>query len=257
MSANPVVVTRPIAQAEPLALRIRELGRQVIVFPLLEIHPVSDARPLAAALENLQRYGMVAFVSPNAIHATFSRLGSWPQCVAIGVVGEGSRAALAEHGVSAPAYSICSPSSPERSDSEGLLAALDIESLQGKPVLIIRGEAGRELLADTLRAHGIAVEQVAAYRRTAPTMDFELRRKLTALLQSEHDWLITSSEAMRNLVQMAEQVAGKAGVQNLQQQRFFVPHARIEAMARELGFSKLILTRPGDAGLLAALQCGP
>jgi uroporphyrinogen-III synthase len=88
-------------------------------------------------------------------------------------------------------------------------------------------------------------------------MDSERRRQLSALLQVEHDWLITSSEAVRNLVQMAVHVAGDAGVKKLQRQKFFLPHVRIEATARELGLTKLILTRPGDAGLLAALQCGP
>lgn len=254
---NPVVVTRPLAQAKPLAARISRSGRRAIIFPLLEIHALPDPAPLHSALEELERYSLVAFVSPNAIHAAFSRLPFWPREVAIGVVGEGSRAALAEHGISAPGYSIYSPVSPERSDSEGLLAALDMEKLRGKPVLIIRGETGRELLADELRAGGMIVEAVAAYRRSMPAMNSERKRQLSDLLESEHDWLITSSEAMRNLGEMVEQIAGVTGVQNLQQQRFFVPHVRIEAAARELGLTRLILTQPGDAGLLAALQCAP
>ena len=200
---------------------------------------------------------MVAFVSPNAIHAAFSYIPTWPRKVAIGVVGEGSRRALAEHGITAPAYTIFSPTDPERSDSEGLLAALDLKKLRDKRVLIVRGESGRELLSEQLRIHGIQVEQVAAYQRVAPTMDQSLRRSLLSLLQSEHDWLITSSEAMRNLVHMTREVAGDKGVQILQQQTFFLPHVRIKETARELGFCKLNLTSSGDAGLLAALQCRP
>ncbi|MDQ9170289.1 uroporphyrinogen-III synthase [Oxalobacteraceae bacterium R-40] len=254
---NPVVVTRPLAQAERLAAGIAALGRQAILFPLLEIHPLADVRPLLSALQNLGHYGMVAFVSPNAIHSVFSRIDSWPQGVPIGIVGEGSRNALAEHGITAPAHTIFSPTDPDHSDSEGLLAVLDIQKLGGKPVLIVRGESGRELLADELRAHGIQVEQVAAYRRSVPVLDSNRRDRLTALIRSEHDWIVTSSEAMRNLVQMTKETAGDAGVQKLQQQTFFVPHARIETTARELGFGKLILTVSGDAGLLAALQCRP
>jgi uroporphyrinogen-III synthase len=254
---NPVVVTRPVAQARELAAQVAALGRQVSVFPLLEIHPLSDARPLSAALANLEPYGMVAFVSPNAIHSAFCRIRSWPQGVAIGVVGEGSRSALAEHGITSPAYTIFSPATPEHSDSEGLLAALDIEKLRGKPVLIIRGETGRELLADALRARGIQVEHVAAYRRSAPSPDPDRYQRLNALLSVEQDWLITSSEAVRNLVQMTREAAGETGVRNLFQQAVLVPHSRIEQTARELGFNQLTLTAPGDAGLLAALQCRP
>ncbi|MGV3743400.1 MAG: uroporphyrinogen-III synthase [Burkholderiaceae bacterium] len=255
---NPVVVTRPEAQAIELAAQIAALGRQAILFPLLEIHPLPDTSRLESILGNLERYGMVTFVSPNAIHAAFSCIQTWPRSVAIGVVGEGSRLALAEHGVTAPTYTIFSPADPEQSDSEGLLAALDLNKLHGKPVLIVRGEAGRELLSEQLRASGIQVEQVAAYRRIAPTLDQDLRLRLLSLLQSEHDWLVTSSEAMRNLVKMTGEAAGEDGVKILlQQHTFFVPHKRIEETARELGFCNLNLTRAGDAGMLAALQCRP
>lgn len=254
---NPVVVTRPIAQAADLAAHIAALGRQVTVFPLLEIHALPDTGQLSSTLADLEPYGMVAFVSPNAIHSAFSKIQRWPRNVAIGVVGEGSRIALAEHGIASPAYTIFSPADPEHSDSEGLLAALEIEKLRGKPVLIVRGETGRELLADVLRASGIQVQQVAAYRRSAPVLNGECRQALSALLRSDHDWLITSSEAVRNLMQMTRELAGETGVQVLQQQTIFVPHARIDATAREMGFTKRILTKPGDAGLLAALQCRP
>ncbi len=254
---NPVVVTRPLAQAQDLAAQIAALGRKVIVFPLLEIRSLPDTSRLISVLENLDQYGMVVFVSPNAIHAAFSCIRAWPRDVAIGVVGEGSRRALAEHGIAAPAFMIFSPADPERSDSEGLLAALDLKKLQGKRVLIVRGESGRELLSEQLRTNGIQVEQVAAYQRIAPNMDQDLCQRLLSLLQSEHDWLITSSEAMRNLVHMTREVAGENGVQILQQQTFFLPHARIKETARDLGFCKLNLTSSGDAGLLAALQCRP
>ena len=72
---NPVVVTRPLAQAQDLAAQIAALGRQAVVFPLLEIHPLPDTSRLSSVLGNLDRYAMVAFVSPNAIHAAFSRIG--------------------------------------------------------------------------------------------------------------------------------------------------------------------------------------
>lgn len=254
---NPVVVTRPLAQAGQLAKQIAGIGRQATVFPLLEIHALPDMRQVSCAFENLERYGMVAFVSPNAVHFALAEVQSWPLEVAIGVVGDGSRAALAEHGITAPPHIIFSPSDPNRSDSEGLLASLDMERLRGKPVLIVRGENGRELLGDELRAHGIAVTHVAAYRRSAPVMSAETRSRLDVLLHADHDWLITSSEALRNLVRMTSETAGEKGVQKLQHQAFYVSHARIAEAARELGFKKLILTGPGDAGLLAALQCRP
>lgn len=251
---NPIVITRPRAQAEAFAQRISALGREAIVFPLLEIHPLADPAPLLAALANLNDYAMVAFVSPNAIDAAFSILHGWPAGVPLAVMGEGSRNALAHYGVTSANTAIVSPLDPERTDSQTLLEALDIGALRGKRVLIVRGETGRELLADALRAAGIQVDQVAAYRRTAPVLDDACRKQLSALLNTKNDWIVTSSEALRNLLQMVKQVSDDAGVAKMQQQSIVVPHVRIEETAQMLGFSDITLTGSGDERLLAALQ---
>jgi uroporphyrinogen-III synthase len=251
---RPVIVTRPIGQARSLAQRIAEIGREAVVFPLLEILPVPDPAPLQNALRNLNAYAMVAFVSPNAINATFALVEAWPAQVAIAVVGEGSKAALAQHGVTAANTTIFSPADPQRTDSQTLLEVLDIDALRGRRVLIIRGETGRELLADALRAHGVQVEQVAAYRRAAPALDQEKRIRLAGLLDSPADWIITSSEALRILLQMTREVAGASGEDKIRRQNLIVPHVRIAETAHALGFTQVTQTGSGDEPLLAALQ---
>jgi uroporphyrinogen-III synthase len=249
-----VVITRPLAQAGPLAQRVAALGREAVLFPLLEIHPLADTAPLQAALNDLHRYAMVAFVSPNAIDAVFALLRDWPREVALAVMGEGSRATLARHGVTSANAIIISPHETGRTDSQTLLAALDLEALRGKPVLILRGETGRELLANALRGAGVAVTQIAAYRRCAPVLDQARRTQLADLLAVSNDWIVTSSEALQILMQMVGQVAGAAGVAKMQQQRLIVPHVRIQETAAALGFRDVTLTGSGDERLLAALQ---
>lgn len=251
---NSVVITRPQAQSDSLAQRVAAIGRDAIIFPLLEIHPLADPAQLKSLLNDLASYAMVAFVSPNAINAAFTYLQSWPSSVIFAVMGEGSRAALAQHGVSSANATIVSPLDPQRTDSQTLLQILDLAALKGKRVLIIRGESGRELLADGLTAAGVQVTQVAAYRRVVPKLDNALRRQLLQLLEARHDWILTSSEALRNLMRMVDQLADGAGVAKMQQQRIFVPHARIAESARMLGFGDITLTGSGDEQLLAALQ---
>lgn len=253
-SAHPVIITRPLAQATALARRVAALGRDAVVFPLLDIQPLPDQTQLRAELQDLSRYAMVAFVSPNAIDAAFSFLASWPKPVAIAVVGEGSRRALAAHGVTDANATILSPKDPERTDSQTLLDVLDIDALRGQRVLIVRGETGRELLAEALRAHGIEVRQLPAYRRCAPALDDAGRARLLHLLEAQGDWIITSSEALRILVQMVRDAAGEAGVVKMQQQHLIIPHIRIAESARALGFSHITQTASGDEPLLAALQ---
>jgi uroporphyrinogen-III synthase len=214
-----VVITRPLAQAGALARRVALMGREAVVFPLLEIHPLSDPSALRNALADLSGYAMVAFVSPNAIHATFAVVRDWPREVPLAVMGEGSRNALAQYGVTSANAAIVSPGDAKRTDSQTLLEALDIAALRGKRVLILRGETGRELLAD-----------------------------------AQNDWIVTSSESLRILVQMAQQVAGDSGMAKVQQQSIIMPHIRIQETAQALGFRNITLTGSGDEQLLAALQ---
>jgi uroporphyrinogen-III synthase len=249
-----IIVTRPVRQAEPLARKIATLGCEVVLFPLLEIQPLHNPETLRVALEHLDDTALVAFVSPNAIDAAFEVVRDWPSHIKFAVMGEGSRMALAHHGVTSATATIFSPADPARTDSQTLLAALDLDQLNGKRVLIVRGESGRELLADALSAAGISVTQVAAYRRVAPTLDGARRAQLLQLAASANDWIITSSEALRNLVAMATEAGGTQAVARLQQQRLIVPHARIDETARALGFSDISLIGSGDDCLLAALQ---
>jgi uroporphyrinogen-III synthase len=251
---DPVVITRPRAQAEPLAEAVAALGRTAVVLPLLEIGPADDPDRLRAVLARLADYALVAFVSPNAVDAAFAHIEQWPDGVPLAVVGEGSRMALERHGVSSANARIFSPAGQDPSDSEHLLKTLDLASLAGRRVLIVRGDSGRELLADHLRAAGAQVDTVAAYRRSVPSLTHELAARLDALLARPNDWIITSSEALRGLAGLVGQLDPVSGLNRLRGQHLIVPHARIAETARALGFARITLTGSGDARLLAALQ---
>lgn len=254
MPERAVVITRPRAQADALAQAVRAQGRRAVVLPLLEIAPLPDTSLLRAALADLPSYALVAFVSPNAVDAAFAHLDGWPAGVAAAVVGEGSRAALARHGLTAGNATIHCPPDAANSDSEHLLASLDLGAFAGRRVLIVRGESGRELMADTLRAAGALVDTVAAYRRSVPALSAPLAAELSALLAGPNDWIITSSEALRGLADLVRKLDPDAGMDRLRQQHLVVPHARIAETARALGCNSITLAGSGDARLLAALQ---
>jgi uroporphyrinogen-III synthase len=265
-----VVVTRPRAQAGALAAALAAAGHRVELLPLLDIHPLADTGPLQAVLAGLASYDLVAFVSPNAIEAAFAHLPSsaagagsiaWPAGVTIAVLGEGSRATLAGYGLTPANTAIVSPPDSAASDSEHLLAAMDLAALRGRRVLIVRGESGRELMADGLRAAGAEVTVAAAYRRSVPVLTPALAAQLLHLLARPQRWIMTSSEALRGLVdllsELDRQQPGSDAVVRMQQQALIVPHARIAQTANGLGFTRVTLTGSGDERLLAALQLQP
>lgn len=252
-----VVVTRPLQQAQAFASRVDAIGRHPEIFPLLCIAPVDDVAPLRATLADLRAYALVVFVSPNAIDAAFEHIAAWPSDVAIGVVGEGSRLALHAHGVTENNTRIYAPQQPDKMDSEELLKALPLVSLRGRRVLIVRGQAGRDFLSNALRAAGVDVDYLTAYQRCAPEPTPACRAQLLALIDGDSEWVITSSEALRNLLALARLAGDDDRVVKLQRQTLFVSHQRIAQTAHALGFGSVVLTGSGDERLIAALQSSP
>ena len=263
-AAFTVVITRPAGQSNELIAQLAAAGVAVLDFPLIDIAPVTDEAPLRAALASLERYALVVFVSPNAVDHAFARSDAiWPHALPIGVVGPGSVQALARHGVAAPAYTIISPPSvadddTARFDSEGLFAAIDTAlgatSLEGKCVLIVPGDGGREWLADRLREAGAEVETVAAYRRLVPEPSIGGWARVHALLAgAPHAWLLTSSEGVRNLHELAQEHLTAEEITQLKHANLVAPHPRIAQTARALGFDSITVSGAGDERIARAL----
>jgi uroporphyrinogen-III synthase len=107
--------------------------------------------------------------------------------------------------------------------------------------MIFRGDGGRELLGDTLKARGAEVEYVTCYRRSKPCLDMDV-------LLSADLITVTSSEAMSHL----SQALADSGA--FFKKPLFVPHPRIAELARRQGWTNVFLTGAGDEGLLSGLM---
>ncbi|MBI5437069.1 MAG: uroporphyrinogen-III synthase [Nitrosomonadales bacterium] len=156
----------------------------------------------------------------------------------IATVGQGSAKALRDLGV----QEIIAPQ--DRFDSEALLALPELQNVKGWRVVIFRGDGGRELLGDTLKARGAKVEYAECYRRAKPQQD------AGALLAADpHAITVSSSEALGYLWDMLDE-PGRMRLANVP---LFVPHARIAEAAQRLGWRNVIPTAGGDDGLLSGL----
>ncbi|HEX6735664.1 MAG TPA: uroporphyrinogen-III synthase [Azonexus sp.] len=247
LAGRTIVVTRPLAQSGPLAEAIAAAGGTPLIFPLLEIAPAADPQPLAEAAARLADYAWAVFISPNAVDYALPTLlarGPWPASLRPAAVGQGTVRTLAAHGVAG----CIAPR--ERFDSEALLELPELaaEQVAGRRVAIFRGDGGRELLADTLRARGATVDCITCYRRFAPTGGCQ--PLLAAWRAGRLDALaVSSSEGLRYLLDLLD----AEGREHLSATPLFVPHARIAETARALGLSNIILSGAADAGILAAL----
>lgn len=241
-----VLVTRPAHQAGHLVDGIRAAGGNPLLFPVLEIRDVKDPRPVLDLLTRLDKFDLAIFISPNAVNKAMNLIlpqRALPAELKIAVVGQGSVRALKQFGIS----EVIAPAT--RFDSEALLEMAELQQMDGKRVVIFRGDGGRKLLGDTLAQRGATVEYAECYSRIRPDTD------IAPLLQAWasnalHAIVVTSSEGLRNLFSMV----GDAGQSWLRKTPLFVSHERIEQTAKKLGCAEIISTAAGDAGLLQGLS---
>jgi uroporphyrinogen-III synthase len=247
-----VLVTRPAPQAAEWVARLRDDGIDAVALPLICIGPPADLGAVREAWAALPLLRLVVFVSPNAAEQFMAARppgSAWPAGVQAGAIGPGTTRALRRCGVSGK--QIVEPAAQAAQfDSEALWMQLESSDWRAARVLIVRGDGGREWLADTLRGRGAQVAMLTAYRRSAPRLDAAGQALLHAALGAPHDhlWFFSSSEAIDNLTALAGDAT------DWSRSRALATHPRIAARAQQLGLAQVTLTRPTLAAVSACLQ---
>jgi len=246
-----LLVTRPLAQAEALVAELRAGGVDAVALPLIDIAPAADPQPLRQAWHELPSLGLVMFVSANAVqHFMQARPpgAQWSPALLAGSTGPGTSAALRQAGV--PEVALVEPLG-QVFDSEALWALLRSRDWQGRRVRVVRGEGGRDWLAEQLGEAGAHVEFVAAYQRVLPQADarFTALRDAALARPQQHLWAFSSSQAVSHLQQLSPGAdwSSSAAV---------APHARIVAALQRLGFGSVHRVAIDAAALGAVARQG-
>lgn len=229
-----VVVTRPREQAQGLVSSLNEAGANVINLPTLEIEPVCLGEPDKAKILNLDCYEFVICVSPNAARLGLPALADyWPQWPVQQkwiAVGPATGAAMAD-------WQLNLEIAQQGSTSESLLQWPQLQNMAQQKVLILRGQGGRETLAQTLTARGAQVDYIELYRRALPKVDCSSLERI--LMAGERVILtVTSGDGLRNLLVLLEKQ-----IKPLQQCPLIVVSGRLLEFAQNLGFQHVALAR--------------
>lgn len=248
-----VIVTRPAAQAGAAVRQLGARGVDAVALPLIEIAAVDDVAPLIDAWQGLAAYRLVVFVSVNAVLHFFAArpAGSrWPDGSLAAAPGPGTAAALRAAGVAAAAV-IEPAADAAQLDSESLWLRLRDLPWQGARVLVVRGDGGRDWLAQQLVDAGASVDTATAYARRAPALDADAdaRGVLASAIADPrgHVWLFSSSEAIGHL----EALAGSARWSDA---AAIATHPRIAARARQAGFGAVQEVRADLDDVVACIQ---
>ncbi len=196
LAGQRVVITRTAGKADGMALRLRELGAEPIVYPTIAYGPPEDPAPLEAAMRRLAdgQYDWLILTSIQTVKVVAEHLVRAQQQQAqpseestaeplhpsiqhltlnIAAVGPATaKACVRQLGVQPAAV-------PEQFIAEGLIATLG--DLAGKRVLLPNADIARPVLEEGLREVGARVDRVVAYRNvTAPDNGVDMAAMLAA-----------------------------------------------------------------------------
>ncbi len=237
-----VVVTRPQPAADQTALLLREAGARVLVSPMLEIAPLPYAHVAP------RTFSASIFVSVAAVEHGLAALADIDRQSLGSVLAIGAATAkrLVANGF-ADAYA---PQAGE--DSEALLADARLMAVSGKAILIVRGQSeagGRRLMADTLRARGAAVTEIACYERLPTRLNPESIAALRQAVAEGAAVLFGSVETIESFVRaMPPSALPLAGVRLA-----LVPHPRIATVAQQMGAQQTRVVSLADNKLVSTL----
>ncbi|WP_261842579.1 uroporphyrinogen-III synthase [Aliamphritea ceti] len=243
-----VLVTRPEHQTHSICSTLETQGAIPVRLPLLQITPVSEAGAGFALLKqkvlDLDLYQQIIVVSPNAARLAGELIDTyWPQ-LPVGIIwhaiGQKTAETLAEYGITASI-------SLKGTDSEALLSHPSLQNITEQRILIMRGEGGRTLLAETLQSRGARTEYAELYRRSRP--DYTSHQINSTIYSSLDAILITSGEALENLFSLL----GSHQEHNSQQRGqilstcLLVPSARVAKLATAHGCRKVYIAQGADS----------
>lgn len=229
-----VLVTRPAHQAGHFYELLLAAGAKPQLFPVMAIEPINQAPDSLLAIHQ-RAYDWVIFISANAVECGLSFFQDLRcfQAINLGAIGKQTAAILNRYGL--PPSLV-----PEQGfTSEDFLALPQVQDLAGKQILIVRGDAGREVLAETLSARGAKVSYAKVYQRSVTGAAQTLRQ-----LHDTHGLdiiCVTSSEILRNLLQILEPETW------IYQYPIVVGSERIAAYAQQRGFKHKIIVAPSPA----------
>lgn len=249
MSGWRVLLTRPAEESTALAASLSEAGIFSSSLPLLDTEPLPITPEQQAVFRDLHRYCAVIVVSKPAARLALQQLAHHPKPqMPWFSVGAGTAQVLSDQGLN-----VHYPQSGD--DSEALLqlpALREAIACRDSRVLILRGEGGRELLAERLREQGASVDYLELYRRFLPAY------KAGALIQRIqlerlNGLVVSSGQGFLHL-----QALAGADWPQVAQLPLFVPSPRVQEMARVAGAEKVVDCRGASAAaLLVALRSHP
>lgn len=247
LAGRVVVITRPAHQAHHFQTLVKQVGAEVALCPTIAIQPLEDNQAALNRLASLSHYQIVIFISANAVHFAHNLCNEAQrqqlQQLCLGAIGKKTAEALVACGYRVTLVA------KSGFTSEDFLQLAALQHLEQQRILIVRGQDGRELLANSLSKRGALVDYLDVYQRVKPT---PLNWQQLHYLKTHTQRLIisfTSAESVHNFLALTNN-----GL-DLSKLTLLVGGQRIAQTARMVGFSGTLIVAddPSDESMFKAL----
>lgn len=197
-----------------------------------------------AKLPNLDSINQMIFTSTNSVEYFISELSknnlSIPKHIKINAIGEASAQHLIKLGVHVDYI-------PNPPNSEQLLSLQNMQNVDQEHILLIKGQDGRELIAEELAIRGAILTPVIVYKRCLPIKNTELVNSIWRN-NSVDIILFTSYQSMQNIFTLF----GESARQWLLSKPCVVISERLAEKAKYIGIKEIIIANYND--ILATLE---
>ncbi|MBS9404686.1 uroporphyrinogen-III synthase [Halomonas sp. TRM85114] len=243
MTNLPVLVCRPGDRGEVLAASIEASGYRVARLTAMQLEPLAETPLMRRTWMDIDHFAKVVVISPFAAERLAEALDRyWPQLpigIAYYAVGAATAGVLHERlGVRAH----LPPVQAGEDTSEALLRLASLNRVEAQRVLLVAGEGGRTLIAETLAERGARLTRLAVYRRGLRTPSLLMQQRL---MSGEYRALVVSSgEILEHLARWCGEAAFH--------QPLIVSSSRLATLAGKLGFHAPVVASGATPIALAA-----
>ncbi|SDM44726.1 uroporphyrinogen-III synthase [Franzmannia pantelleriensis] len=240
--ALPILLTRPGERGARLAAALAAQGQMPQHLEVMGLEALDEDAQQRSIWLDIDQFSRIVVVSPYAAERLAEALDRyWPQLPlgpAFYAVGQATAETL--HRYLGVRVHVPPPGSGDT--SEDLLTLPSLARLDEQKVLLVAGEGGRPLLAETLAARGARVTRLALYRRVMhPPRGAAAER----LASGDYAALVISSG------ELLEYLAGWCQSRALNQP-LIVSSRRLATLADSLGFTKVRIAGGASVAALSA-----
>lgn len=234
-----ILITRPNPAGNELAQRLINAGKTVFQAPLIEITAGRELSLLANKLAALTTGDSLFLLSKNAVLYANWQLNqlqqSWPDTLFYYGIGKSTALAFQYSTGMLTDY-------PQQGEtSEDLLALPALSQVRHKRILLLRGNGGRDLLAQTLRQRGAYVDECECYQRQF--IDYSSNTFAHRWEEKQVDTLVvTSGEMLQQLFSLVDETK-KAWLLDC---HLVVVSKRLAMIAEKLGWKKITVTESAN-----------